>query len=374
VIDHDKIEQAVAAYDPDAHEAGILKSEEQRRDFLELFPRSGWDTMTLDRYALGRPDHKDNFCRWMEFVTSQLGSMRGGAASKSLIYYQAGAGEWWFDRQLYETVEEAWRAVHRGFVDAISYAEAGRWDEIPKIAALRGGPALVNKTLSIYFPDELLPINSKAHLRKFLHELGDERADLHELGTTALNRILLAELRGCDELDRWTTKQMERLLYHSDFGGDITDVPAFIERTLATAGTDRIEARREADDGARALLDRSAGRMTEADVRELLRLFNVDYGNGRRQANRFSPAFMAPAANRLVSNLATLNEWTGRIWRAPIDEAVAAVNQLLADRNELRSAGSSYPSMLMYLKDPEQRAVWGPSTNDGLKRLTEFKP
>ena len=162
MIECDRISKAVAEYDPDSHEAGIVKAEEQRRQFLELFPRSGWDTMTLDRYALGQADHRDNLCRWMEFVTSDLGSMRGGAAKKSLIYYQAGAGEWWFDRKLFTTVEEAWRAVHRGFVDAITYAETGQWDEIPRIAALRSGPALVNKTLSIYFPDELLPINSQS--------------------------------------------------------------------------------------------------------------------------------------------------------------------------------------------------------------------
>ena len=97
MIECDRISKAVAEYDPDAHEAGIVRAEEQRRQFLELFPRSEWDTMTLDRYALGQPDHRDNLCRWMEFVTSELGSMRGGAASKSLIYYRAGAGEWWFD-------------------------------------------------------------------------------------------------------------------------------------------------------------------------------------------------------------------------------------------------------------------------------------
>ena len=363
MIDHDKIEQAVEAYDPDAHEPDILRAQEQRRDFLEVFPRSGWDAMTLDRYALGQADHPENFCRWMEFVTSALGSMRGGAARKSLIYYQAGAGQWWFDRKLFETVDEAWRAVHRGFVDAISYAETGQWDEIPKITALHGGPALVNKTLSIYFPDELLPINSRAHLRQFLRELGDDRAELDELGTTALNRILLAELRQCEALDGWTTKEIERLLYHSDFGGGgIPDVAKFIEQTLAAAGTERTQVRRDADDEARALLNRSAGNMTEPELRELFRLFNVDYANGRRQANRFTPAFMAPAANAHVSNIANFNMWTGRIWNGSIDEAVAAVDELLADHNNLPKAGLDIP--LDADVPPRPRAARGVGSSD----------
>ena len=155
MIDCGRISEAVARYNPDAHEAGVVKAEEQRQQFLELFPRDGWDTMTLDRYALGQPDHPENFCRWMEFVATELGSMKGGNAKKHLIYFQAGAGRWWFDPKQFSNVEDAWRAVHRGFVDALAYAAAGDWNAIGAIAALRGGPALVNKALSAYYPERV---------------------------------------------------------------------------------------------------------------------------------------------------------------------------------------------------------------------------
>ena len=181
-----------------------------------MFPKDAWPAMTLDRYALGQPDHPDNFCRWMEFVTTQLGSMRGGSARKHLIYFQAKTGEWWFDHKLYETIDEAWAAVHAGFVEAIRLAEAGQWAEIEQIASLRGGRALVNKTLATYFPDQLLPINSETHLRHFLKALGEPRASDPALATTTLNRLLLEDLRAVPELDGWSTKQLERLLYTSD--------------------------------------------------------------------------------------------------------------------------------------------------------------
>jgi len=64
------------------------------------------------------------------------------------------------------------QAVRQGFVDAIAFAEAGDWGAIEDIAAIHSGPALVTKTLSMYFPSELLPINSQAHLRHFLQALG----------------------------------------------------------------------------------------------------------------------------------------------------------------------------------------------------------
>jgi hypothetical protein len=322
VIDCGFIAQALAAYDPDAHEASILKAEEQRAEFVSRFPKERWQGMTLDRYALGQAEHPDNFCRWLEFVTTELGSMKGGSARKHLIYFQAATGEWWFDRKAFENVDEAWEAVHKGFVDAIALAEAGDWQRIEDIAALRSGRALLNKTLSIYFPDELLPINSQAHLRHFLRQLGEPKADDQGLGTTSLNRVLLEGLRTCTELDGWTTKQMERLLYASDLdpfkaqapAGPIADVAAFIAQTLEEAGTDRLELRRQTEDEARKLLDEFAGKMSPEQVRKLFKLFNADFHNGKRVDTRFSPAFVGQTANALVGNLEKFNSWTARVW------------------------------------------------------------
>src|SRR5690349_20699643 len=102
--------------------------------------------MTLDRYAPWLPEHRVSFCRWMEFVTRECSSMSGGSSRKHLIYYQAGAGEWWFDKKTYPSVDDAWLAVRRGFVEAIAYARAGEWERIEHIEALRSGWALVTKT------------------------------------------------------------------------------------------------------------------------------------------------------------------------------------------------------------------------------------
>ena len=85
--------------------------------------------------------------------------------------------------KLFDSVEGAWEAVRQGFVDAIDLAARDEWAEIGKIEALASGPALVNKTLSIYYPDEMLPINSQTHLRHFLLELEEPRAEDPALST-----------------------------------------------------------------------------------------------------------------------------------------------------------------------------------------------
>jgi hypothetical protein len=213
MINCDRIAQALDEYNPNALEANVAKAEDQRVQLLARFPKDGWPEMTLDRYALGQPDHPDNFCRWMEFVTKDMGSIKGGNAKKHLIYYRAAEGRWWFNERLYRNVEEAWNAVRTGFVKAIEYAETGLWDEIERIAALRSAPALVNKTLWAYFPDALMPINSQAHLRHYLRELGDPQAEDQSLSTIRLSRRLLEGLRACGPISGWSTQQLAYLLY-----------------------------------------------------------------------------------------------------------------------------------------------------------------
>jgi 5-methylcytosine-specific restriction protein B len=133
MINCSRLSELLSNYDPNAHEDDVVKADEQRAELLARFPKEDWPAMTLEHYALGQPDQPDSFCRWMEFVTSTIGSIRGGSARKHLIYFQASTAEWWFDHKLYSNVEQAWEAVRSGFVRAIEFAESGAWDPTPEI-------------------------------------------------------------------------------------------------------------------------------------------------------------------------------------------------------------------------------------------------
>jgi hypothetical protein len=54
------------------------------------------------------------------------------------------------------------------------------------------------------------------------------------------------------------------------------------------------------------------------------------------------------------------------LWTAPIDVALRTLGQMYADRSVLPGAGSSLPSVLMYLRDPERFAVCINATMNGL--------
>ncbi len=368
------IAQALESYDAEAAASSIEAADAQRAEVLERFPRSGWPEMPLQSYALGQANHQDNFCRWMEFRATDLGSIKGGSARKHHIYYQADPGEWWFERDRYETVSEAWREVRAGFLEALSLADSGEWNAIGEVAALRGGPALLTKTLYVYFPDHVLPICSHTHLTHYLRALG-RKGRFEAMGAVELNRMLLEDLRACDELDGWSTKQMERLLYGSELSPfekdaeaeSVGEVATFIAEAITRYGDAGIETRREAEDKARMLLDAAAGKMDEPRLRELLKLFNADSHLGKRYQTRFSPAFVGATANGLAANLDRVNEWTERIWKEA--DPARPLGELLDDRKLLPSAGTSYPTMLLYLREAERFAVWLQSTDRGLQRL-----
>jgi hypothetical protein len=66
--------------------------------------------------------------------------------------------------------------------------------------------------MHLYFPTEVIPINSSDHLRRFLRELGEPLAGDQGLGTISLNRLLLDGLRAMPELDGMSTNDLEMLL------------------------------------------------------------------------------------------------------------------------------------------------------------------
>lgn len=168
--------------------------------------------MPLERYALGQENSEDTFCRWMEFRTPHLGSMRGGSARKLLIYKHKDRPGWYFDPE-YGDEQAAWLKVREAFVQGFAKAEAGDWDTIDDLPPLSGGAALRVKTLHLYFPKDVLPITSKEHLRHFLRLLRRSEGDNRSLDVVRLNRALLDAALKHAGLATWSTGEIERFFY-----------------------------------------------------------------------------------------------------------------------------------------------------------------
>ena len=202
------LEEAIENWDRVAARPVLDEVEQQRKAFIERFPLASWESMSLEEYALGQSS-TDVYSWWLEWGTPLVGSIRGGSARKHLIYLQTDGQTWHFDPS-YADKDEAWTAIRAGFLEAFRLASEGRFEEIDGIAALAGANAVRVKSVHLYFPDELLPISSKAHLDHFLEllEVQERPAD-----AVAANRLLLATLRRVPRLEKFSTNEIQKLLY-----------------------------------------------------------------------------------------------------------------------------------------------------------------
>lgn len=153
----------------------------------------------------------------------------------------------------------------------------------------------------------------------------------------------------------------------------LEDVATFIEWIRDLYGPELVPSRLEAEQEARDLLTAYAGSMTKEQALELGRLFNKGVYGGVLRANRFSPAFVGATMERVVEPLEEFNQWTYRLWlQTSEDRALEALDEILRNPTRFPGAGSSYTTMLMYLRNPEKYLVWLRITHDGLAALTGF--
>lgn len=133
-----------------------------------------------------------------------------------------------------------------------------------------------------------------------------------------------------------------------------TDPAVLVAEALARFTPEREAARRKAVDDARDFVQGHLGTFSPDDTRELLRLFNVDHGNGRMKADRFAPGFTGSLANDIAASTDVLNRWIPQLWEASDDEAVARVLDAFWAAKDVPGAGRSLPTMLLHVRDPER--------------------
>src|SRR5579859_8114274 len=74
-----------------------------REDFVRRFPIENVKDMTLDQYAIGKPD---SFCYWLEFKTKELGSIKGGSSAKFGVWWSKDENRWRWN-SIYHSAEDA---------------------------------------------------------------------------------------------------------------------------------------------------------------------------------------------------------------------------------------------------------------------------
>ncbi|MCF1510501.1 AAA family ATPase [Streptomyces glomeratus] len=189
-------------------------AKEERERVLSQFPLEGWRTLPLERYALGQPapaGSEPTYCRLLEFLTPNLGSIKGGSAAKHIMY-RHNSGEWRLAAALHGMEpQDAWRHLREQFAQAFDAVAAGDFEALDDLEALRFGPALVTKSLATYFPEHFLPIYAGEHLRRFITRLGGSAQG--DAPAWRSNRRLLELVRSRAEFEGWTAQEVMHFLY-----------------------------------------------------------------------------------------------------------------------------------------------------------------
>jgi 5-methylcytosine-specific restriction protein B len=203
----ESIVESLSSWDRAAVAKRAAEAEELRVQFIERFPIANWQQLPLEEYALGQ-NIQDNVSWWMEYKTAPIGSMKGGSAYKHLIF-RGSDGTWRFPKE-YGSVDQAWTSIREGFVEMLDLAARTQFDDADDIKVLTGAPALRTKLLYMYFPDDLVPVSSKAHIDHYLHAIGEAPAS----SVVRANRQLLAALRAIPELANLSNQELGYFLYH----------------------------------------------------------------------------------------------------------------------------------------------------------------
>ena len=155
---------------------------------------------------------------------------------------------------------------------------------------------------------------------------------------------------------------------------DIDPTPAVLARVRSRFGDRFVASRVEAEQAAVELLNQRAGDLGPVEAMRLGQLFNTHERGGQARLDRFLPGFAGASMQKVTQDLERFNEVVADLWTAPVDTALDTLGRMYADRSVLPGAGSSLPSMLLYLRDPDRFGVCLNATMRGLAEAMGCPP
>lgn len=128
---------------------------------------------------------------------------------------------------------------------------------------------------------------------------------------------------------------------------------------------DRLRVRQDGEAKAVDLLEKHAGSMTEEQARQFFQYVTQDWQNGSMRKDRFAMGFAGNIVHQLVSNIDAFNHWTKRLWTS--QDVLATLKDFW--KEPLLGAGTSFPTLILYLRDARQYNIWMPALEQGLQFL-----
>ena len=133
----------------------------------------------------------------------------------------------------------------------------------------------------------------------------------------------------------------------------------------------RISIRKNAEDGARALMEEKVGHFDKEDIKEFFKLMNQDFWQGKTRNDRFGLAYIGKNLNVLTEQIDAVNEWMEMFWTASESELKSHIDKYYKEK-PIKNAGTAFPSMILYLRDSSKFNLCFKLMVKGLSILTDF--
>jgi len=296
-------------------------------------------------------------------------------------------GKQQFWRRLFGEHDERLPDLHNGLLELVRRGEAGLVadDFSALLNTLHGiGPAFLSEVLALRFPDrywlwngqvqaflngqsislkEELPWGKKGDRGEEYMAVGHHLEDLRRAISQAAGQAVDYML--ADLFVYWANRQEKAV---------VTPWAERIARWVAELlPEERIEARKQGEARARALLEGKLGRFDGDDLRQFLRLLSADWYNGKDRYDRFMPALYGSQVLRMMEDLPAFNRWAKRVWEADEPNLDTVLDEFWTT-GEVGGAGASLPTAWLYLRDPLQYHLWLPVMSRGLQAAEGFIP
>jgi len=146
-----------------------------------------------------------------------------------------------------------------------------------------------------------------------------------------------------------------------------------IAKWITEIDAKRLETRIEGEKKARETIESRLGQFTPEDLNVFAKDFNSDWYKNAYRYDRFKPAFAKPQLNMLLKSLNSVNIWTEKLWNAS-DEQIDDLLDEIWSTNAVYGGGITFPTAVLYLKNPEKFNIWLENTSKGLQIVTGFTP
>ncbi|BBA70622.1 McrB family protein [Geobacter sulfurreducens] len=119
----------------------------------------------------------------------------------------------------------------------------------------------------------------------------------------------------------------------------------------------RMQQRKANEQEARQLIVQNLGGMTASQLATFFEKIDTDYWDGKSKQGRFGITFLGNNRKLICEQVDVANKWIQLLWNAKDDECAFLVDKFMKER-PLKGAKYGFPSLILYLRDPNRFNIW----------------